>query len=296
MLLDKEVEMRWNSKNKKYYEDLGYTYTKMGDAFIIKTTDLKPGSAVRVKFRCDYCGREYETGWRTHLQSNKNVDKDCCSNPECTTKKAREGIIAKYGTDNIFDVEEIRNRQIKTNIERYGCANPFGSKEIIQKIRQTNLKKYGCEVPTQNPEILEKTKATCLSKYGVPWYVMKYTGEEFRGAGSPKWKGGVEYHRVERSTFEYHEWRKAVFERDFYTCQCCGARNGNGKSIHLSAHHIYNWKDNEDKRYDVNNGITLCQKCHNKFHSLYSKRNNTPEQLEEFLKNQNGNEIDEKIC
>ena len=29
MLLTEKVTMRWNSKNKEYYEFLGYVYTKM---------------------------------------------------------------------------------------------------------------------------------------------------------------------------------------------------------------------------------------------------------------------------
>ena len=34
---------------------------------------------------------------------------------------------------------------------------------------------------------------------------------------------------------------------------------------------------------DENNGITLCEKCHNNFHSIYGKRHNTLQQLNEFL-------------
>lgn len=60
--------------------------------------------------------------------------------------------------------------------------------------------------------------------------------------------------------------------------------------VELNAHHIKNWKDNEDLRYDVDNDITLCEKCHTRFHSMYGKRNNIEEQLSEFLN------LDKKIC
>jgi len=36
----------------------------------------------------------------------------------------------------------------------------------------------------------------------------------------------------------------------------------------------------------LRNGITLSKKAHNEFHKKYGKRNNTPEQLNEFLKNE----------
>jgi len=66
---------------------------------------------------------------------------------------------------------------------------------------------------------------------------------------------------------KYKKWRKAVFLRDNYTCQECGTKNGNGKSVYLEPHHIKGWAKYFELRYDINNGITLCQKCHRKKHS-----------------------------
>ena len=126
---------------------------------------------------------------------------------------------------------------------------------------------------------------------GVENYGAIYS-QEHKGELSPTWKGGVQQHRVERSTYEYRDWRKAIFDRDLYICQCCGDKNGNGHNVELNAHHIRNWKDNENLRYEVNNGVTLCEKCHLDFHSRYGKTNNTYEQLVEFL----NNNTDKKVC
>jgi len=65
------------------------------------------------------------------------------------------------------------------------------------------------------------------------------------------------------------EWqivRKAVFERDNYTCQECGDRNygGRGKSLKLECHHKREWICFPELRMDLDNLITLCVKCHNK--------------------------------
>ena len=59
-MVDKEqlVEQRWNARNKKYYVSLGYTYTKMGDPFMVKYTDLTPSSTALIKMVCDHCGKE----------------------------------------------------------------------------------------------------------------------------------------------------------------------------------------------------------------------------------------------
>lgn len=69
-----------------------------------------------------------------------------------------------------------------------------------------------------------------------------------------------------RKTKEYKEWRKAVFERDNYTCQRCGKRGGK-----LRAHHIERYRDCIEKRTDISNGITLCDKCHIEIHHLEGK-------------------------
>lgn len=61
--------------------------------------------------------------------------------------------------------------------------------------------------------------------------------------------------------------------------------------VKLIAHHIYNWKDNPDKRYDIDNGITLCEDCHLMFHILFGKKDNNLLQLNEFLL-----EYGKKIC
>ena len=65
----------------------------------------------------------------------------------------------------------------------------------------------------------------------------------------------------DRNSKEYKEWRKAVFERDKYTCQLCKA-----KGVKLNAHHKKPWSKFPQLRYDPENGITLCEKCHKAYH------------------------------
>lgn len=98
------------------------------------------------------------------------------------------------------------------------------------------------------------------------------------------WKGGITPLTQQiRQSLKYAEWRKQVFERDDYTCQRC-LQKGNK----LQAHHIENCSSNEDLRFDVNNGITLCKKCHlplfkDSFHNLYGCINNNRSQIEEYI-------------
>ena len=64
-----------------------------------------------------------------------------------------------------------------------------------------------------------------------------------------------------RNSMEYRDWRKAVYERDGYTCQICGKRGGN-----LNAHHIKHFAQYPELRMDITNGITLCYDCHRAVH------------------------------
>lgn len=64
-----------------------------------------------------------------------------------------------------------------------------------------------------------------------------------------------------RECNDYKEWRKSVFTRDKFTCQYCNKTGGT-----LNAHHIKPYAKYEDLRYEVSNGITLCEDCHRSLH------------------------------
>ena len=291
MLISKTAKVKWNSKIKKHYVNLGYEYTKMGDEFEVNVEDLTGGSSSLVICKCDYCGASFERTWIDYHTSRKGYSKDACGNVKCYEQKASESIMAKYGVPVAIMHPDIKAKQKQTNIEKYGCENPFGNQQIKQKIKAYYQTNFGVNSSTQIPTTIEKQKATLMKRYGVDNYSKtSMFRETFRGSGSPVWKGeNVKKERTERGTPEYRDWRKEVFGRDRYTCQHCGARNGNGKYIRLEAHHIYDFKNHPELHYDVNNGVTLCVKCHSEFHSLFGKHGNN---LDQFKQYQSG----KKIC
>lgn len=68
-----------------------------------------------------------------------------------------------------------------------------------------------------------------------------------------------------RTCSRMKEWRKAVFERDNYTCQKCGLRSQTGSgSVYIQAHHIKQFAYHPELRFEVSNGVTLCKPCHKK--------------------------------
>jgi len=99
------------------------------------------------------------------------------------------------------------------------------------------------------------------------------------GANSPHWQGGIARRR-DLYKERLRRWRKKIFKRDDYICQCCGKRGGK-----LHPHHIKSFANHPKLRLDPSNGITLCASCHQKFHAEYGQQHNTPKQLQQFLVN-----------
>ena len=94
------------------------------------------------------------------------------------------------------------------------------------------------------------------------------------------WQGGKSSERERfMQTTEYKNWRTEVFKRDNYTCQCCGQ-----EGYKLNAHHIKSYSENPELRTDVDNGITLCQNCHKKFHHIYGIKNIGIEEIKKHNK------------
>ena len=74
----------------------------------------------------------------------------------------------------------------------------------------------------------------------------------------PNWKGGIsKINHIIRTSDKYKEWRLSVFNRDNFTCQGCEQVGG-----YLEVHHIKGFAKYPEFRFDINNGITLCKKCH----------------------------------
>lgn len=115
--------------------------------------------------------------------------------------------------------------------------------------------------------------------------------EACSGENNWNWKGGKTPEiKLLREQESYFEWRRQVLKRDRYTCQCCG------ETHYLNSHHLYDFAEHEDLRYDVNNGIVLCEECHaarydGSFHNIYGTKDNTPDQLRTYILNKSNIDI-----
>jgi len=105
-----------------------------------------------------------------------------------------------------------------------------------------------------------------MSRYCKKCYQDKYSPNRGKPNTGRFKKGLVPWNRKEvdgRQGKRLREWRKLVKERDGCVCQECNYL-GDGRLMH--SHHISGWYECPKLRFDVDNGITLCQSCHAKIH------------------------------
>lgn len=63
-----------------------------------------------------------------------------------------------------------------------------------------------------------------------------------------------------RNNYSYRKWREDVLKRSLYECEMCGS------GFNLQAHHIKHFSQYPALRFDPDNGMCLCAKCHKELH------------------------------
>lgn len=79
-------------------------------------------------------------------------------------RKSKATRLARYGSENYQNVEAIRS----TCMKKYGVDNAFKADCVKEKIKRVHREKRGVDYPSQSPACREKTRATMIRHYGVP--------------------------------------------------------------------------------------------------------------------------------
>ena len=181
------------------------------------------------------------------------------------------------------------NKGIKTGIVPKTAFKKGHESWLKGKHLSEKMKKHLSEInmgkgnPSYGLKRSEETKIKMsLSNRGVSRGKGRKLTEEHKrkisksksGVNCNFWKGGVTKWRAKiYNSLEYKLWRKAVFERDNYTCVWCGKRGGNGEKVVLNADHIKPFSLFPELRFAIDNGRTLCIDCHKKTDTYSYKAN-----------------------
>jgi len=229
----------------------------------------------KITIKCDYCNKNYdEFPNKLKKINNHFCTRECYNKYQTNKAKVTTTFIIKYCAICNNEVKrtkaEFKNRPSKN----YYCS--IKCRDISKRTIHGGFKPLTkeCKYCNKKFTITSKNKRT-----------VKYCSIECR---QESYKSGEEHHlfkkELSRDYRSRHRlfpevaiWRKTIFERDQYICQLC-----NKKGDKLNAHHFENYSSNKEKRFNIDNGVTLCVKCHKQFHSKYGVVRNNKKQFEEF--------------
>lgn len=160
---------------------------------------------------CKECGKEFtpKSGTQIYCKNphhttckicGKDIEYTCSPNEkplycskECRNEGKRRTVNAKYGVDNVSQLQEVKDKigqrnssdevrakRENTCLEKYGVSNVSQAPEIKSKLSEvmrsyeylhgremTCLEKYGHHSPMQHPDVKAKRASTNMKRYGA---------------------------------------------------------------------------------------------------------------------------------
>lgn len=213
----------------------------------------------------------------------------------------KELLIYKYTVENKTKAEiakelGVSHSVVWKNFKEYGIPTKPAYKELIDKtvlielylVQKFSIRKISSILKVDSNQVRKSLKAHNIPRRNKSWkspatkngrevpcntcgklvYRKNYKLNKFT-VFFCSWKCAKEYQSLHRDNSlpegwrrfrEYRKWRNDVLNRDERTCKLCGSNK------RLVAHHIIEAQDDMSLKYEVSNGITLCQICHIEIH------------------------------
>jgi len=201
-------------------------------------------------------------GWKIHLESfDKNKGIDVFAVP-----KQFEHLLDMY---NVCFADEIAERN---NIPIIEISHPDGS---LEEVYEWEYLAFGIDdnfVGFDNTDVSSILNFICNEIYERKINPYFFSTGIKHDNQKPKIIVLKQIYKYEKHTniskrqrgFKHTAWATMVKERD-QKCVECNSTND------LHAHHIKQYKQYPELKYDVSNGVTLCAVCHRKYHKKYGR-------------------------
>ena len=210
---------------------------------------------------CKGCGKEFP---KPYNLSRKGWEKQSFCSHACSYEFKRVEIVCKNCGKSFKTIRARKDTNVFCSMK---CCSEYRHKfpELYDGFKEGH-ESYGATpwLGKKMPQEM-KTKIS-VSLKGNPLVLAraKIYGELHSGDKHWNWRGGVTPANVLiRNSYDYHKWRKLIYERDYWTCQDCWIKC---KKKDIVAHHLKSFEEYPELRFVVSNGITLCRSCHKKRH------------------------------
>jgi len=266
------------------------------NSFGYYSTDLNPGSHKKVIANCDDCGllkiienRKAHTLCKRCCQKGERSSQYAIPLSDEVKKRVSEGLKKGYADGTIKSwndgLTKETNKSLMIVSEKVKKNHPMKNPETRKKVGLSNRGRT-----PWNKNLTAKDDSRILSGENHPMYGFVYSDEtlkkmsdakkgKYLGENNWNYKGGITPLMIAiRNCTKYIEWRRQIYKRDNWTCQQC-SKECKGD---INAHHtfpfvdilrIWNIKSLEEAYsckalWSLDNGITLCKKCHIEFHKF----------------------------
>ena len=126
MIITDKIKINITKSNidhyKQYYNDI-----KLKDSIFVNVNELTKGSHNKIEMKCDICGNEYISEFNI-LYNNNSLNYFICK--KC---KRKDTVLKKYGVDNVFQSNIIKEKSKKTIQDKYNVDNISQNTDIKEK-------------------------------------------------------------------------------------------------------------------------------------------------------------------
>ena len=247
-----------------------------------------------MKVKCAICNKEMERK-PSHVKKYKHL---FCSD-ECKRKGATLKLIEKY--KEYLQVEDMKewlyqkyiverlslrqimkllntnaNNSIRSMLKFYDIEIRHGSEAIKTQWENNDKRRKETANLAKNTILTEESRNKIKEKMKTEEYRKKQSLSKI-GEKNPSYNPNLDrINNNSRSIAGNTIWRRNILEKYNYKCDKCNSKDN------IQTHHLYNWSSHPEKRFDIDNGVCLCKKCHDEFHKKYGQKNNNPEQYKEY--------------
>jgi len=260
-------------KRTQHPDELDYHCPECGEAFVTRNglishdAQLHDGELAGIDRECPICGDEFTT---VPAKDNQYCSREC----GIEAQRKQVELSCEVCGDTFSVCESIAEERRHCSRE---CKGKTHSKEFSgdshprwkPDTHTTKECEYcGDEFEIARCELENEDKNAgrfCSHECHDEWRSENWVGEN-----NPLYKGGDTYYGE-----NWLRQSRKVRERDNHTCQVCGL-DGDDYYRQLSVHHITPLRDFDEPEdaNDLDNLITLCAACHQKWEGLYLRPDN----------------------